>query len=308
MRLPIIYPGPEFAACFAESNGRASASMAESIKIVEIRGAGMQFENVTAAVAPSFSAASTFVRVACYGVQLAVLGFVGMGAMSIYGGYSFLSGFVPKPVDAPPAFRISASEFANKPATGHVVTSSRLGRAEVVQYGQLNNRGSDLAIVLLMPPKGIGMGTQFVQDLTDINLLRLKRSITMTETHYDLDTRFGEFRATEMRVDADGRWKQCLAFRSRLETPTVYLTGWYCDGSGSKPSPNSLACILDKLTLDRELAVKDADTFMRGRMTKAAYCQAAPVSQTIDVGHRGLSPPSRWWQPSATYRPPYRSY
>ena len=26
-----------------------------------------------------------------------------------------------------------------------------------------------------MPPKGIGMGTQFLQDLTDINLLRAKR-------------------------------------------------------------------------------------------------------------------------------------
>ena len=49
------------------------------------------------------------------------------------------------------------------------------------------------------------------------------------------EARFGEYRATEMRVDADGRWKQCLAFRSRLQTATVYLTGWYCDGSGSKP-------------------------------------------------------------------------
>ena len=161
---------------------------------------------------------------------------------------------------------------------------------------------SDLAVVLVMPPKGIGMGTQFVQDLTDINLLRLKRSISMSETDHDLDTRFGEFRATEMRIDTDGRWKQCLAFRSRLETTAVYLTGWYCDGSGSKPSPNSLACLLDKLVIERELAVKDADTFMRGRMTKAARCEASPVTQTTDTGPRGVSPPWRWSQPSATYR------
>jgi hypothetical protein len=270
----------------------------------------MRIETVRAGVAPSLEAAGAFVRLACYGVQLAVLGFVGIGAMSIYGGYSFLSGFVPKPIDVPPAFRISAGEFAGKAATGHVVTSTRLGRAEVVQYGQLNNRNSDLAVVLVMPPKGIGMGTQFVQDLTDLNLLRIKYSISMSTTNHDLDTRFGEFRATEMRVDTDGRWKQCLAFRSRLETPTVYLTGWYCDGSGNKPSPNALACLLDKLVVERELAVKEADTFMRGRMAKAAYCQASPVTQTTDTGHRGMSPPSRWSQPSATYqfRPPYRSY
>jgi hypothetical protein len=155
--------------------------------------------------------------------------------------------------------------------------------------------------VLVMPPKGIGMGTQFVQDLTDINLLQLKRSISMSGTHHDLDTHFGLYRATEMRVDTDGRWKQCLAFRSRLETTAVCLTGWYCDGSGSKPSPNSLACLLDKLVIERELAVKDADAFMRGRMTKAAYCPAVPVTQTTDTGHRGVSPPSRWSEPGARY-------
>ena len=262
----------------------------------------MRFDTILAGVIPSFSAAGTFVRVICYGVQLAVLGVIGMGFMSLYDGESFWSGWVPKPVDAPPAFRIASGEFAGKAATGHVVTSTRLGRAEVVQYGQLNNRGSDLAVVLVMPPKGVGMGTQFVQDLTDLNLLRLKRTFSMSETHHDLDTRFGEYRATEMRVDTDGRWKLCLAFRSRLETATVYLTGWYCDGSGNKPSPSSLACLLDRLVIERELAVKDADTFMRGRMTKAAYCQAAPVTQTTDTGHRGVSPPSRWSQPSATYR------
>ena len=59
-----------------------------------------------------------------------------------------------------------------------------------------------------------------------------------------------------MRVDTDGRWKQCLAFRSRFDTAAVYLTGWYCDGSGSKPSPNALACVLDKLVIERELAVE----------------------------------------------------
>jgi len=103
-------------------------------------------------------------------------------------------------------------------------------------------------------------------------------------------------------VDRRGCRRFGLAFRSRLETTAVYLTGWYCNGSGNKPSPHSLACLLDRLVIERELAVKDADTFMRGRMTKAAYCQAAPVTQTTDTGHRGVSPPSRWSQPSATYR------
>src|SRR4051794_14461131 len=137
----------------------------------------MKFDTVVAGVAPSFSVAASFVRLATSCVFLIVFGVIGIGFSSLYGGFW---GMVPKPVDAPPAFRISSGEFAGKAASGHVVTSSRLGRAEVVQYGQLNNRNSDLAVVLVMPPKGIGMGTQFVQDLADINLLRFKHSMIMS--------------------------------------------------------------------------------------------------------------------------------
>jgi hypothetical protein len=274
--------------------------MAETPKIADKAGEGRsdmwgEYRTVTAGSMASFAVAGVVIRYAFYVVGALVLGLIGIGILSIWG-------VVPKAIDAPPAFRITAGEFASKPTSGHVLSSSRLGRAEVLQYGQLYNRGSDLAVALVMPPKGIGMGTQLVQDLTDVNLLRLKRSMIMSQTNYDLDTRFGEYRATEMRVDTDGRWKQCLAYRSRFDTAAVYLTGWYCDGSGSKPSANALACILDKLVIDRELASKEADTFLRGRMSKAGYCQAGPVTQTTDTGHRGVSPPWRWSQPSATYR------
>lgn len=254
-----------------------------------------QYETITAGEVSPIAVAGAVIRYSFYAVGALTLGAIGLGVMAI-------GSWVPKAVDAPPAFRINAGEFASKATSGHVVTSSRWGRAEVLQYGQLHNRTNDLAVALIMPPKGLGMGTQFLQDLADVNLLRAKRSFIMTQTNYDLDTRFGEYRATEMRVDTDGRWKQCLAFRSRFDTAAVYLTGWYCDGSGSKPSANALACVLDKLVIERELASKEADTFMRGQMAKSAHCQADSVTQTTDTGHRGVSSQWRWTQPSATYR------
>ena len=253
------------------------------------------YETITAGVVTPLAIAGTIIRYCYLAVGILTMGGIGLGVMSV-------ANWVPKAVDAPPAFRIAASEFASKATSGHVVTSSRFGRAEVLQYGQLYNRSTDLAVALIMPPKGIGMGTQLLQDLADVNLLRVKRSYIMSQTNYDLDTRFGEYRATEMRVDTDGRWKQCLAFRSRFDTAAVYLTGWYCDGSGSRPSANALACILDKLVIERELASKDADTFMRGQMAKSARCQADTVTQTSDTGYRSMSSPGRWTQPSATYR------
>jgi hypothetical protein len=253
-----------------------------------------EFETVTAGQVSSIAIAGAAIRYSFYAVGVIVLGIVGIGILSMWR-------WVPKPIDAPPAFRIAAGEVASKPVSGHVIASSRIGRSEVRQYGQLHSRTNDLAVVMVMPPKGIGMGTQLVQDLNEANLLRLKRTV-LTQTHYDLDTRFGEFRATEMRVDTDGRWKQCLAYRSRLETTAVYFIGWYCDGTGTRPAASALACILDKLVLERELASKEADAFLRERMAKPAFCQAVPVSQTTDMGHRSVSPPGRWSQPSAQRR------
>lgn len=281
-----------------ESNRTASAFMSERGKRpgnterqVSLRG---QYQTVTAGEISPVAVAGVVIRYGFYATGAIVLGMIGLGVVS-------LKRLVPQPIDAPPAFHVTASDVASKPTSGHVIAGSRLGRVEVRQYGHLNNRNSDLAVVLVMPPRGIGMGTQFVQDLHNVNLLRV-RSAVLTQTHYDLDTRFGEFRATEMRVDTDGRWKQCLAYQSRFETGAVYLTGWYCDGTGTKPAAATLACILDRIVLDQELASKEADQYLRERMAKPAYCHGSPVTQTTDIGHRGVSPPSRWSQPTARTR------
>jgi hypothetical protein len=256
------------------------------------------FETVTAGPSP-LTIAGTVIRFGFYAVGAIVLGAIGLSIMALWK-------IPPKPIDAPPAFRVAAPGLNRLPVTGHVMTSSLVGRAETRQYGRLSNRDIDLAIVMVLPPKGRGMGTELMQDLRNVNLLRMARAVLLN-TYYDMDTRFGEFRAVEARVDSDGRWKQCLAFRSRLDTVSVYFTGWYCDGTGSKPSANALACILDKLVVDSDLASKEADAYLRTRMAKPAFCQAENVTQTADTNmtSRRISPPYRWSQPTAQQRPRY---
>ena len=241
-------------------------------------------------VSSKISVVGIAIRYGFYAVGTLVIGGIGLMALSAWN-------WLPVAVNEAPAFRVSAPSLAQLPISGHVVTGG-LGRIEVRQYGRLNSREQDLAVVMVMPPKGIGMGTEFVQDLRNINLLRGARAVLM-QTHYDLETRFGEFRATDMRVDTDGRWKNCLAFGSRLDTASVYFTGWYCDGSGAKPGAQALACMLDRFVLDADVASKEANGFLRARMTRAAYCSAEAVTQTSDTGQRRMSSPSRWSQPTA---------
>lgn len=244
-------------------------------------------------VSSKISVVGTLIRYGFYAVGTLVIGGIGLVVLSAWN-------WPPAAVNEAPAFRILSPSLAQLPISGHVVTSG-LGRIEVRQYGRLHGREQDVAVVMVMPRKGIGMGTEFVQDLRNINLLRGARAMLMP-THYDLQTRFGDFRATEMRVDTDGRWKNCLAFRSRLDSPSVYFTGWYCDGNGTKPGAPALACMLDRLVLDADIASKEANGLLRGRMTRAAYCSAEAVTQTSDTGQRRTTSPSRWSQPTAAQR------
>ena len=95
------------------------------------------------------------------------------------------------------------------------------------------------------------------------------------------------------------------AFAAELDTASVYFTGWYCDGSGAKPSAHTLACLLDKLVLENSLVSKEADSFLRAKLAKPPYCMAEQVTQTTDTNSRRMSSPQRWSQPTAQQRPRY---
>ena len=127
------------------------------------------------------------------------------------------------------------------------------GRIETRHYGQIYDRDMDLTVALIMPPKDRATITiDGLPDIPDIKPLRNRRVVSNAFNH-DLETRFGPLRATDVRVDTDGRWKQCLTYYSRFATDDVVLAGWYCDASGGKPSPDRLACLLDQLVLDGPL-------------------------------------------------------
>ena len=123
-----------------------------------------QFQTVSAGEMSAFSVAGLLIRYGFYAIGMLVFGMVGIGILSVWK-------IVPKVVNDPPAFRIASGEFAGKPSSGHVQVSSQYGRVEVVQYGELNNRSTDLAVIMVLPPPDSFIAVRLVQDMTDINLL-----------------------------------------------------------------------------------------------------------------------------------------
>jgi hypothetical protein len=246
-------------------------------------------------ISTAFSHAGTAIRYSFYFIGAIVLAIIGTVAWSM----GSLLDYRVKTVDDGPGFHLAAAHLQRLTASSHILTGRHYGRMEVRQYGQLYDRDVDLTVALIMPPKDTPMIREFGRQLRDIRPMGTARA-AFGSTYFDIETRFGPIRATDLRVESDGQWKQCLAYLSRFDTRAVYLAGWYCDPSGAKPSAGQLACTLDKLTLDKDLASREADAFLRARLTRPGSCSAVPVSQTTDTRARGrVSAPQRWSTPSA---------
>jgi hypothetical protein len=203
-------------------------------------------------------------------------------------------------VDSKPAFRLTDATYTRLPFNTEIISGGRNGYVEVLRYGSLNSRTNDLTLAITLPPPG-SVQTQSSRGLHSEGLLRDATYETLS-TRYDLETRFGKFHALDVRINVDGRKKQCLSFSSRFETSSVFFTGWACDGSSSGPSANAVACTLDRLVIDNELRTKDADAYLRGRMSQPPRCSAEQITPAFDASSRPVSPPSRWSQPSARTR------
>jgi hypothetical protein len=248
----------------------------------------------TTSLTTALTGTGVIIRYSFYLVGALVLGMIGIGIMSAFNGR-------PRTVEDKVSFHLAAPHLARLPVRSQVITGGRFGRMELVQHGAVHNRDVNFSIGMGFPPAGALVTADTVPQISSLMPRNMRYS--MTSNYHDLETRFGELRATEFRVDSDGQWKQCLAFASRFDTTAMYLIGWFCDASGAKPNAASLACTLDKFTRDRDLASGDANAFIRARMQRPASCSAVPVSQTTDTRSRAtVSSPSKWSQPSSTYR------
>ena len=201
------------------------------------------------------------------------------------------------PVVEPAAFRLAVPSLERLSTRAWSQGSWLVGRLDVRQYGRVHDRDTDLTIALIMPTEGYAASPDVVVQESinpQANLVEL-----FPQRHHDLETRFGSVRAMEMTVVADGRRKLCLGYLSRFDTTALQLKGWSCEANGDKPSPDRLACMLDRLTVDAPLPVKTADDVLRERLARPARCWSTPVTQTTDTRVRRPSPPARWSTPNA---------
>ncbi|MBK5959399.1 hypothetical protein CCR97_14455 [Rhodoplanes elegans] len=241
------------------------------------------------------STAGVMIRYGFYLVGLLVLGLIGLVIL-------WVSSFQVTRSDDQPSFRLADPSLERLGGRGLVATSRGIGRVEIRQYGNVLARDQDLTVALVQAPSNWFGETDFRGEMRTMPVAR-QFSGQFGRNHWDLETRYGDLRAVDATFFSDGLRKPCFVFLSRFSTTAVYLKGWYCEADGSRPSAARLACLIDRLVLDRALPAKDADAFLRARMVNSPRCSASPLVQTTDP--RGPNPAVA--RKASPYAPP-RNY
>jgi hypothetical protein len=247
----------------------------------------------TAHLVSAVSIAGSFIRYAFYLFGMIVFAIV---ACALIWGWSNRV----RIVDDKPALRLTDGTYTRLPTSSEIISGGKTSYTEVLRYGSLNSRTNDLTVATTLPRSGNGQ-SQAWRGLHAQGLLT-DATYDVLSTRYDLETRYGKFHAVDIRINVDGRKKQCLSFSSRFETTSIFMTGWACDGSSSGPSASTLACSLDRIVIDKALPTKEADDYLRERMARPGRCSAEAVTPAFDTRSRPVSPPSRWSQPSSKTR------
>jgi hypothetical protein len=260
-----------------ENSGRFNATF-ESVAPAT-RGSGTVSDLLSPNVTTAVSIVGVMIRYSFYLVGAFVFALVGLALL-----WSWRPQVKPEP-NQQPAFHLAASDLARLPMTSRVITIGGTGRIEAKRYGRLHDRDMDMTVAMIIPPKGRLVTGDLLQELYGLQKLGImeRAALMSVQSFHDLETRFGEMRAADLRIDIDGRRKLCLGFTSRFDIAAVFLVGWHCEANGSRPSAAELACMLDRMVLDAPLVSDEADAFMRQRASRAPSCSAVPVSQTTDT-------------------------
>lgn len=247
----------------------------------------MSYEFSRSDVRVAAQAANGMVRFAFYGAG--IFAFIVMGLLAHWI-WSRLP-YSPAAAKSKPVFEFAANALSGRPQT-RKAENNIYGWVESLQYGQLYDRDVDMTVLMVVPSESRqNLTRDYGSEIAALRPIAGRGYRTGTSAFYDLDTRFGEVRASEFMINADGRTKLCISYLSRFESPSFYLKGWFCEANGARPNFRNVACIIDQLTLKGNLPSAEATAFITERMKRSPRCNAEPVTQTTDTSPR--RPPKR---------------
>lgn len=148
-----------------------------------------------------------------------------------------------------PVLTISNSAFAQRHQQQSNFLNPNGSRSDWVVVGALSDP-SPYAVVQVARRNEVHTNhMSLTQNLEQFHDLRAARRRFGTD-YYELYTRFGELRAVNIIVNADGVQKSCVGFHTP-GTGRAFVKGMVCSPTNASVTPQAVACLIDSVRFVR---------------------------------------------------------
>lgn len=94
--------------------------------------------------------------------------------------------------------------------------------------------------------------------------------------HYDMTTRWGRFTGRDLIYrENDGQYRTCIVFRNAFETAEFAVGGFYCAAGRQTADAGPVACMIDRLELQKTERASPALSYLAARAGATALCTNA---------------------------------
>jgi hypothetical protein len=218
---------------------------------------------------------ATLVRLLAYAGGLAVLA---IAASSLFRAPAVVAAIDPSPraqwikIERPhPAFELLMPELAAAAPDYAILRRAADGaRKDVLTWGGAAHNGPYVMVEIYRPG---GRSERFIDADSEIAARILDFTVTDdVKPAGKIDSKFGTVPLVDFAIAAHGKERRCLGFARPFDRPSVQIAGWYCSVGTEVVARTTLACVLDRLTINSAGGDAKLDELFAQAEIKRTFC------------------------------------
>jgi hypothetical protein len=180
-----------------------------------------------------------------------------------------------------PRLALDAPELAKLPAGAGLFRNIGGATEDRLRWGSLEAAETPFVELVLRHRAGQPPATLFVA------LARLAASDGSALLHLaapaGFTAKFGGFAVATAWLASDRTERPCLVFRHEDRGADLEIAGWYCGAEGSEPEPQTLACLINRLSLTDAVDDPGLKRIFAAAAERPAGCPSSPP-ETVTGG------------------------
>ncbi len=172
-----------------------------------------------------------------------------------------------------PAFAAPSPDLAEKTATYEILRHAEGGRKDVMKW---SDAGVAMPWAEIEIYRASAESVGFAPATFEIGARTALWNVRKLQADGVIDSKFGPVSLVAFSTEAAGKTLNCTGFARSFDDPALQISGWTCGGAAQPAGRQSVACLLNRLTL---LAAgsdpKLAELFARSELKRQVDCSSA---------------------------------